>query len=250
MLIKKIVISLSVIPLFLFSSSNMTQLTSDLTSYIEQHKSTSIRLHLGCGQTYFKGYVNIDYPSSEHTVQTASPADIYADITKLQVPENSTDEIRSHHLFEHFDRSMALSLLCKWHLWLKPDGLLVIETPDFEETTKVVLAQNYSYAQKQVAMRHIFGSHEANWAIHCDGWYQEKFNHVLSAIGYTDITIEKGVWNKLIPNVIVRAKKAANISAEELSLRAKKVLRDYMVDSGDESMWRVWCTNFDKDFLQ
>jgi hypothetical protein len=25
-----------------------------------------LRLHLGCGQTKLAGYVNIDYPSSEH----------------------------------------------------------------------------------------------------------------------------------------------------------------------------------------
>lgn len=207
------------------------------------------KLHLGCGQTHFNGYLNIDFPPSEHTVQTVSPADVYADITKLIAQEQSVDEIRSHHLFEHFDRSMALSLLCKWHLWLKPGGTLVIETPDFEETAKIVLSSSYSYAQKQISMRHIFGSHEAHWAIHCDGWYQEKFTHILSTIGYNDITIQKNSWNKLIPNVTVQAKKIATITAEELTSRAKKILREYMVDSGDESMWQVWCANFDNNFL-
>jgi hypothetical protein len=134
-------------------------------------------------------------------------------------------------------------------LWIKPGGVLVIETPDFEASAKVVLSQNYSYAQKQISMRHMFGSHEAHWAIHCDGWYQEKFIHVLSSLGYTDITVQKYSGNKLIPNVTVRAKKTEALSAEELSSRAKKVLRDYMVDGGDESMWRVWCKNFDENFL-
>lgn len=227
--------------------------TKNLNTFIEKYnllpKNFPLRIHLGCGETYFKGYINIDFPSSEHTVQNSSPADFYTDITKLEVQELSVDEIRSHHLFEHFDRSMALSLLCKWHLWLKPGGILVIETPDFEASAQVILNQHYSYAQKQITMRHIFGSHEAHWAIHCDGWYQEKFIHVLSLIGFTDITIEKGVWNKLIPNVTVRAKKSVILTPEELSSRAKKILREYMVDGGDENMWHVWCTNFDNNFL-
>jgi predicted SAM-dependent methyltransferase len=249
MFIKKALISLSLVPLLLSSSPATTELTANLATYLEHYKNPSIRLHLGCGQSHFNGYINIDFPSSEHTVQTHSPADVYADITKIKVPENCVEEIRSHHLFEHFDRSMALSLLCKWHLWIKPGGVLVIETPDFEASAKVVLSQNYSYAQKQISMRHMFGSHEAHWAIHCDGWYQEKFIHVLSSLGYTDITVQKYSGNKLIPNVTVRAKKTEALSAEELSSRAKKVLRDYMVDGGDESMWRVWCKNFDENFL-
>ena len=32
-----------------------------------------LRLHLGCGQQYFEGYINIDYPPSEHIVRL-SPA--------------------------------------------------------------------------------------------------------------------------------------------------------------------------------
>lgn len=30
-------------------------------------------------------------------------------------------------------------------------------------------------------LRHVFGSHEAYWAIHKDGWYNEKFSTVLGA---------------------------------------------------------------------
>jgi predicted SAM-dependent methyltransferase len=166
-----------------------------------------LRLHFGCGETHLRGYVNIDFPPSEHTVQKTSPADLYTDITTIRVNNESVDEIRLHHVFEHFDRSTALALLCKWLLWLKPGGSLIIETPDFYASARIVLSSEYSYEQKQIAMRHIFGSHEAHWAIHCDGWYPEKFNHILFFLGYTDIRIEKGFWNRLIPNVTVKAKK-------------------------------------------
>ena len=44
-----------------------------------------LRLHLGCGEQHFEGYVNIDYPPSEHTCQTRIGADVFADLTRLQL---------------------------------------------------------------------------------------------------------------------------------------------------------------------
>ncbi len=89
-----------------------------------------LKLHLGCGEEYLDGYVNIDYPASEHSVMRVK-ADRYADIRTLTYPDNSVDEIRMHHMFEHFERGEALQLLLRWRRWLKPGGILLIETPDF-----------------------------------------------------------------------------------------------------------------------
>ena len=61
-----------------------------------------MKLHLGCGQQYFEGYRNIDFPLTQHTVQTKSVADEHADLTSLRYPAGSIDEIRLHHVFEHF----------------------------------------------------------------------------------------------------------------------------------------------------
>jgi len=224
----------------------------NLNSFIEKNKllkkHSPLRLHLGCGEAHFNGYINIDFPSTEHTVQRGQQVDVYADIAKLQVTHGSVDEIRSHHVFEHFDRSAALALLCKWHLWLKPGGVVIIETPDFEASAQIALSKKHTYQQRQVALRHLFGSHEAHWAIHCDGWCEEKFSHVLSELGFTEIQTQKYVNNPLIPNVMVHATKITTLSKEELADRAKKLLRDSMVNSSEQALWLVWCTNFDAAF--
>ena len=65
-----------------------------------------MKLHLGCGGTYLEGYVNIDYLTTEQTIMNVK-ADIYQDITTLEYDDNSIDEIRSHHMFEHFKASIA-----------------------------------------------------------------------------------------------------------------------------------------------
>lgn len=210
--------------------------------------SIPLRLHLGCGENKFKEYVNIDFPPSEHTVQTNLGADIFANLTIAHFPEQSVKEIRSHHVFEHFDRQTALALLCKWHQWLEIDGLL-IETPDFEASIKMLVNPRYSYQQKQSILRHLSGSHEASWAIHCDGWYKDKFYRVLTALGFEEITFELTEW-QLTRNIIVRAKKKHSRAPKVLHNAACQVLRDSMVDtsSSEEKLWQLWCSQFNALF--
>lgn len=115
----------------------------------------SVKLHLGCGEKYLEGYINIDYPPSEHTVMTVK-ADIYQDIRTLEYNDNSVDEIRNHHLFEHFPRAEALKLLADWRRWLKPGGKLLIETPDFEESARAYIWVPTRKRRMELG-RHIFG---------------------------------------------------------------------------------------------
>lgn len=205
-----------------------------------------LKLHLGCGESYQKGYVNIDYPIAEHTIQTKEVADILADITTLSFPASTVDEIRSHHVFEHFNRGTSLGLLCSWHHALKVGGIVFIETPDFEQCIRLVLDNNYSYRQKQLIIRHIFGSHEAYWATHYDGWYKEKFKHVLESLGFEIISMVPSHW-LVLHNITVKARKKEHLSLTELARRAKGLLRDSMVNTSreEEKIWSVWCKDLD-----
>lgn len=153
-----------------------------------ENNATQIKLHLGCQEKYLEGYVNIDLPPEHHTAQTVK-ADKYADVRTLEYPKDSIDEIRSHHLLEHFSRQEALVLLARWHSWLKVGGVLVVETPDFEESAKKFVAS--SIDEQFVLARHIFGSHEAGWAYHKDFWSENKYRTVLGALGYGDFKFEK-----------------------------------------------------------
>jgi len=202
---------------------------------------TPLQLHLGCGQSHLADYINIDFPSSEHTVQEIAGADIFGDIAQLRVSRGCVDQIRSHHVFEHFDRQTALVLLCQWASWLKPKGTIVIETPDFAASIALLQDNRLSYQEKQVIMRHIFGSHEARWAIHCDGWYKEKFEHVLQALGFGNIQFQYTRHYNL-RNIIVTAQKVRNLSVEELIHNAREILRESLVDSTEGIMYSVWCS--------
>lgn len=153
-----------------------------------------MKLHLGCGQKYLEGYSNIDFPSGEHTVQNYSVADSVCDIRTMSFPQGTIEEIRSHHFFEHFPRQISLALLCRWTDWLKPGGLLHIETPDFQSSIYRFASPFVSFDEKEQILRHLFGSHEAHWAIHYDAWYEERFRRILSLLGYVDIKFSKNQW--------------------------------------------------------
>jgi predicted SAM-dependent methyltransferase len=208
---------------------------------------TKLKLHLGCGENHLNGYINIDYPATEHTVQTKTGADIFGDITKICFQPSTVDEIRLHHVFEHFDRPTAIALLCAWHMWLKSDGILYIEVPDFLTSAKMILDGNYTYLQKQIILRHIFGSHEASWAIHCDGWYKEKFEHILALLGFKDIKIGLSSWS-VIHNVTVHAQKSRELSLQELQKIGRQILAESLVNASEQKMFEVWCQKFDAKF--
>jgi glycosyltransferase involved in cell wall biosynthesis/predicted SAM-dependent methyltransferase len=211
------------------------------------NESGSLCLHLGCGQQHLKGYVNIDYPPSEHTVQKIRTADIFADFTQLDFPSRTVDEIRLHHVFEHFDRPAALALLCKWHDWLKTGGRLVIETPDFDASIDLIRSGRCSYSEKQAILRHLFGSHEADWAVHKDGWNSEKFQSVLGRLGFDNIRIELSSWG-VTRNVTALAVKSRVLPAGTLTDAAKQILGDSMIDQSEseQRQWDVWCRKLEE----
>jgi SAM-dependent methyltransferase len=166
------------------------------------------RVHLGCGAIYKRGYLNVDLPPAEGVAAGSSRPDLESDVTKVSCPADTLNEVRLHHLFEHFERAEALALLLRWYRWLRPGGRLVIETPDFEGC--IANFDGRSVAEQGVILRHIFGSQEAPWAQHRDGWSANRFRYVLGELGFTGITTSQTFSDpgRLLPNVIVTARRA------------------------------------------
>lgn len=200
-----------------------------------------LRLHLGCGETYLDGYVNIDFPPSEHSVQTRAVADEFADITRLSYAPGTVHEVRLHHVFEHFDRPTALRLLVDWRTWLAPGGVLRIETPDFARSARTFLIASalrpvlgrIVRQREYVSVRHAFGSHEAAWAVHWDGWYRARYRRTLQALGYTDLRFSRGSWRGT-RNITVTARADMQPPDRERLLgNAEKLLLDSLVDRSD-----------------
>ncbi len=205
------------------------------------------KLHLGCGEIRLEGYVNVDHPPNEHTVQKKSVADVHADIRTMDLPSESAAEIRLHHVLEHFPRVEALALLTRWNRWLCQDGLLVVETPDFDRSIALLRSTWFSPARRNKVMRHIFGSQEASWAYHYDGWSQKQFQQVLGNLGYGKITFERNAWHDT-RNIVVRARKVRELSPDDCYQATEQILISYLVDDSETErrMLSTWLMQWEK----
>lgn len=201
-----------------------------------------MKLHLGCGQRYLEGYRNIDFPASEHTVQVSPVADELLDFTTLYCPPGSIAEVRLHHVFEHFPRAQAVGLLICWYFWLQPGGELRIEVPDFLRQALRILNPLSSAQSRRLGIRHIFGSHEARWAVHCEGWTVENLTDVLTALGFHVKDVRRNQWLGTHNLELLAQKRAVARTRPEQESAARAFLRDFLVDdsAGERTLLDVW----------
>ena len=88
--------------------------------------STSIvSLHLGCGNIYIPGFVNVD-------IQPSPATDFVCDAYSLAVRDNSLDIIYASALLEHFGRWEWRGALEHWYSKLTVGGLLRVSTVNFK----------------------------------------------------------------------------------------------------------------------
>lgn len=209
------------------------------------HPRRGARVHLGCGDVHLHRYLNIDLPSTEGS----TAADLEADLRDLRCPSNSLAEIRLHHVFEHFDRVEALALLLRWHDWLEPRGVLTIETPDFDSCAELYLQADGP--SREVLLRHIFGSHEAPWAVHRDGWSERRFREVLARLGFETVSVHFGSSDEaeLLRNITIQAEKRGDGGKrDERLMAARRSLEDSLSGRGESEieLLAIWHERLDE----
>jgi predicted SAM-dependent methyltransferase len=205
-----------------------------------------MKLHLGCGGKYLNGYINIDYPSEKHTVQEALVADVHADIKLLTYPQNTIDEIRLHHVFEHFPRPTACALIASWNFWLKPGGLLRIEVPDFSRMGWVMISPFSTFKRKAEAERHIFGSQEAEWGIHYEGYTPRMLKKFLELYGFKTKKIMKNRWLGSRNFEIFAIRQDKKCSKEHFELVTLNYLSKFLIDESptELSLLNIWMKKY------
>ena len=198
-----------------------------------QPEHQPLRLHLGCGQYRLPGYVNIDFPLSEHTLQQTSAADEFHDLTDMRYPAAAVAEIRLHHVFEHFPRPQAAALVASWHSWLEPGGILRLEVPDFDATAALVLDPETPVRDRRVAIRHIFGSNEAPWATHYDGWSEERLLEFMEAFGFQTEEIGRNEHLATRNIEVTAARKRETVTRKDATRAARDYLALFTLDDTD-----------------
>lgn len=168
---------------------------------------TDIRkVEIGAGKWPVAGYYHID-------IEPGKGIDKVCDFRKMSF--SNLEEVRAHHLLEHFSYSEVIDVLKLIHSWLAVGGLMIVETPDFERICQLFSSGGY-WADKEHMMTHAFGSQEADWAFHKIGWYKERFEKVLPPLGFEiQLIKQKHSYTRYgdrktryrLPNILVMAKK-------------------------------------------
>jgi predicted SAM-dependent methyltransferase len=185
-----------------------------------------VKYHLGCGSHYLEGYLNVDFPPDNHNVNHDIKVDLYANIMEMEF--QACEEIRSHHFFEHFNYFDTFVLLFKWTTHLQLEGKLIIDVPDLEALCQAYLSANTE--TKFLVARYLFGSHEANWAYHINGWSENTLTYILTELGYVIENINKyGLITTAQPNcgMTITAKKQKQYNKEEIVRKIGKFLELY-----------------------
>ena len=114
-----------------------------------------------------------------------------------------------------------------------------------------ILSSSFSSIEsKALAERHLFGSHEASWAAHFEGYDADIMKLLLESFGFTVTKIRKTYWRG-IWNLHVHAKKNEEIFTKEKVLdAAKNYLRYFLVDNSESElkMLEVWMSAFESQF--
>lgn len=93
-----------------------------------------IMINVGSGDWYYKGWINLDYPSEWYRKAQKGKKFIPYDMRKDVLPfeDNTVDVIYCSHVIEHIEDEYVQKVFDEWHRVLKKDGTVRIACPDAE----------------------------------------------------------------------------------------------------------------------
>lgn len=166
---------------------------SPLQAYLTTREPGPVRLHLGCGGQRWRDFINVDLFPAEAGVPDSSRdgciADVFADIRRLALANNTVDEMFTSHVIEHFPRWQALEMLTDWHRMLRPGGQLVVEMPDFWRC--VLWLFHPSARKRKLARSQFYGNQwdELDFETHRYVWSGKEFAAALREVGFAEVRV-------------------------------------------------------------
>lgn len=134
------------------------------------------KLHLGCGNRYLEGYINID-------IRSGANVDIVADIRNLNFEPESVDLIYNCAVLEHFGRHEWFDILKHWTSLLKPNGKMYISTTDFD-----ALVERYKNSKSlEELLGFLIGGQKYEYDFHGMVFNFDILFKAMQSLGFKDI---------------------------------------------------------------
>lgn len=174
------------------------------------------KLHVGCGQVYKPGHVNVDKFD-------LSVADRCADALDLPYPDDSFECVDAEQLLEHFDHIHCRYLLAELFRVLAPRGELVIETPDLERSLERL--REGDARTKKDAVHWIYGL-DSPGLQHKTGFTWHTLKDLLEEAGFEEPKREKERTHTYQPGIRVTCRKPSDVGGLQTMTHLRKhVLR-------------------------
>lgn len=173
-----------------------------------------VKLHIGCGPVYLRGWYNVDIVGDHMALVSERPdlvekletdesqyyarhadktieklrqgpsnvrgvCDVHGSILALPFPENSVDEILARQVFEHLSCYDARAALIECDRVLKAGGILRLDVPDVEATAAALTS-----TQDPFYIRHLFGNRNTDHGYHLMGYTREQLKRLVESFGF------------------------------------------------------------------
>lgn len=173
-------------------TNSAIQDANPLAEYVRANQLSSVKLHLGCGGVRWRDFINVDFyphdPSVTDSSRGGCDADVFADMTALNLPDNFIDEIFTSHTIDHFTRWKAIAMFKDWRRMLKPQGVVVMEAADFNRCLLWLFHPNKE--KRQSAKNQFYGNQwdEIEFQTHRYVWSAGELVKVLREIGFSSVS--------------------------------------------------------------
>lgn len=157
-------------------------------------KPTGIKLNVGCGRQVLDGWTNVDVVPSPLAKR---PPDILAPAWSIPLPDASVSELMGIHIFEHFYRWEADTVLVEWRRLMCPRALLVLEMPDLLKCCANILEGREGKHPDQLGMWGLYGDPRTDdhYMSHHWGWTFKTLAPVLQEHGFVECESAVPEWH-------------------------------------------------------
>ncbi len=179
-----------------------------------------MKLNIGCGLEYKKGYINID-------AFDRSVADRVMSALNLEFEDNSFTQVDCLHVLEHLGAGKSIYALAEVYRVLKPNGLFLLETPNLKNSFKRFLKGNED--QRKYLMNWIYGLDMPGMS-HKYGFPEELLERMLQETGFVDIDIRQVNTDSTYPSLRATCRKSSSKLHQFFTHFRKKLAQMNLVD--------------------
>ncbi len=180
-----------------------------------------MKLNLGCGGVYKRGYLNIDAFDTTVADQTMSAVD-------LAFEDNTVERIECIQLIEHLGLPGGIYALSECFRVLQPKGALLVETPDITQSFQRYLTG--SRETRKNILPWIYGI-ETPGMQHKFCFPTDLLKEILINIGFTEVKTKRFFHNEYEPILQIRGNKPSMYGFSQcVALYRKKLVKGEVVD--------------------